>query len=171
VKLSAAALVTVLAVSIPATPLAGQATRAVDPDSVVSIEIPTGWTEVDLGNPDASLTFADPAEDAFFMVIVEMRADLFGWNLTKMQYVTLAQSVAAMDFPEVDGPTFLEIDGSDAVRWDLQGATSGANIRFAKVVVDAPSAFIQLIGWTGLSVWEEKGPLVEGVLESALLLP
>lgn len=167
---AAYALAGILAVAATAAPLTGQTKEVVDPDSVVSLEIPAGWASVDLGNSDASLTFGDPQEDAFVMVIVEDKADMFGWNLAKMSHVTVAQTVAAMDFPEVEPPTYFELDGSDAVRWDLRGATSGAQVRFAKIAVDGPSAYIQLIGWTGLSAWEEKGPVVEGILRSASLI-
>lgn len=169
-KNAAFALIGILAATALAAPLAGQTEGVVDPDSVVTVQIPAGWAPVDLGNRDASLTFGDPEEDAFLMVIVEDKSDMFGWNLAKMSYVTVAQTVAAMDFPEVEPPTHFQIDGSDAVRWDLRGATSGAQVRFAKIAVDGPTAYIQLIGWTGLSAWDEKGPVVEGILRSATLI-
>jgi len=148
-----------------------QTRTVVDPDSVVAFDVPESWIPAPLDNSDASVILSDPAEEVFFMVIGEHKDALYGWNLTRAEYVTVGQTVGALDLPEVDEPVRFTLDGAPAVRYDIRGATGGVQLAYMKVTIDAPAALIQLIGWTGRSAWAARGSTLERVVGSATLLP
>lgn len=140
--------------------------RLADPDSVISIEAPEDWVEHDLGVPDASIQIGTTTQDAFFMVMVEDKVDLHGWNLDRYSYITLAQTLGTMDFPEILENGDLEVDGRPSRRFVIQGASGGMQLTFVKVTVDGPSAFIQLVGWSTRSSFDTHGPVISQIVES-----
>ncbi len=144
--------------------------RLADPDSVISIEAPEGWREFDLGVTDAAFSIGTPSEDAFFIAVIEDKVDMYGWNLDRHSYITLAQSLAAMDFPEILESRDMEVDGRPSRRFVLQGAMQGMQLSYVKVTVDGPSAFIQLVGWSTRSTFDQYGPVIDGIIESAVSL-
>ena len=91
---------------------ASQTQVVVDLDSVISLDVPASWKSGEMGNPDAAVQMADSTETAGLMVIEESKADFFGWNMTRFLYVTLGQSVAALDLPEVSEIEYVTVDGS-----------------------------------------------------------
>ena len=95
---------------------------------------------------------------------------MFGWNLTRYQHITLGQMMSALDFPEVSEPVYFQVDGSDAVRNIVRGATSGLQLSYVRGIIDAPTAFIQLLGWTSRSGWDENRPTLDAIVASASLL-
>jgi hypothetical protein len=141
--------------------------RIADPDSVVSIEAPDGWIAHDLGGPDIAIGIGTPEEDAFFIVVVEDKADMYGWNMDRHSYLTLAQTLVAMDFPEVLETEDFQLDGRPSRRIVLQGATQGMQLAYIKVTMDAPSAFVQLVGWSTRSTFDRHRPTIESIVESA----
>lgn len=147
----------------PAEPLG----RIVDADSVIAIQAPDDWMEYDLGVPDASITIGSPSEDAYFLVIVENKVDMYGWNLDRHSYITLAQSLVSMDFPEIVEDQDVEVDGRPSRSFVIQGATQGMQLSYIKVTVDAPTAFVQLIGWSTRSTFDQYGPVIRGIIDSA----
>jgi hypothetical protein len=42
---------------------------------------------------------------------------------------------------------------------------------YLRAAVDAPDAYVQLIGWTARSKWDSGRPVLEAILASANILP
>lgn len=141
--------------------------RISDADSLISIAAPEDWVEHDLGVPDASIQIGTTTEDAFFMVIAEDKVDMHGWNLDRYAYITLAQTLGTMDFPEILEDADLEVDGRPSRRFVIQGASGGMQLTFVKVTVDGPGAFFQLVGWSTRSSFDRHGPIIAQIVASA----
>lgn len=160
----------VLCLLLPA-PAASQKTRVVvDPDSVISMTVPASWKSGNMGNPAASVQMSDSAETAGLMVIEESKADFFGWNMTRFLYVTLGQSVAALDLPEVSEIEYVTVDGSPAAKVRVTGAAGGQQFTYMRYAIDAPEHYIQLIFFTLRSAWETHRGTFEDIAGSVTLL-
>jgi hypothetical protein len=135
-----------------------------------SIQVPAAFVPVQL-NPVAQLQYADSAETAFFIVIVEPKDDLFGWNLTRHSTITSAQIIAVTDFPEVRGPIETTVSGYPAVQYEVRGVAQGTQLVYLQSAVEAPHAFIQVLMWTLRSRWDSQEPVFRGALESIRIQP
>lgn len=139
--------------------------RIVSPDGTVSVLLPDGFGEAQL-NPAADLQFADTLTGSFFMLLTEPKDDLFGWNLTRHSMITLASILTATDFPELTGPTSLELGGYPAVQYELRGVSQGTQIVFLHTTIDAPTRFAQFLVWSPRSKWNANEWTLRDVLES-----
>jgi hypothetical protein len=135
------------------------------PDSSFSVVLPATFEPLSL-NAVAQIQFGDTVGKSYFMAIVESKADLYGWNLTRHSMVTLAQAVGAIDFPELSGPTALEIGGYPAVQYELRGASQGTQIVYLHTTIDTPGAYAQLLAWSVRSQWPKNEARLRDILAS-----
>ncbi len=143
-----------------------QSQHIVDADSVLSLEMPEDWIFVDLGLPEASVQMASATEDAFLMLIVESKEDMFGWNMARFVYVTVGQSMAALNFPEISPIEYGTTDGAPSAHMTVAGATSGQQFHYYRVSIEAPEHWVQVILGSKRSSWEEYKPIFDTIRDS-----
>lgn len=163
IRRAAAALTLLLVAGLPSA-ATGQSLVS-SRDSVVTLAIPDAFQHMQL-NPVAELQFADTSRAAFFLVIVESKEDLFGWNLTRHSTITLSQVVGATDFPEVSERESRPIGGLPSVQHEIRGAVQGAQIVYLNTTVEGPDHFVQLLGWSVRSQWPSYEPELLDIVES-----
>jgi hypothetical protein len=139
--------------------------RVFSPDSSFSVALPATFEPLSV-NAVAQIQFGDTVGKSYFMAIVESKQDLYGWNLTRHSMVTLAQAVGAIDFPELSGPTALEIGGYPAVQYELRGASQGTQIVYLHTTLDTPGAYAQLLAWSVRSQWTKNQASLRDILDS-----
>lgn len=137
----------------------------ISPDSVMSVILPKGFQPYQM-NPVAELQFADTLSGTFFLAVIEEKEDLFGWNLTRHSMITLAQMMVALDFPEMSDAVHIEVSGDPAVQYEVRGVVQGTRIAYLHTTVDAPTAFVQLLGWTVQSKWDLNQAMLREIVES-----
>lgn len=129
--------------------------RIIAPDSSISIRLPSSFIPAPL-NEGALLQFADTATETYVLILLERRADLVGWNLTRHSMVTTAQIVGGLDMPEVVGPKVDQIGGLPALQYEVRGAMQGTGIAYLHTSLESPHAFAQVLAWTLGSQWRDN---------------
>lgn len=124
------------------------------PDKVIAasdkrsqIRVPASWDSLKL-NDAAEIQVGNESEEAYLIVLNELKEDLYGWNLDKHSRVTLGKLLAGLSFPVVTGPKSLTVDGHPALQYEIRGASEGHNIVYLHTTVDGGTMFSQILAWT-----------------------
>ena len=159
-KVAAALVVLALAATLQA---AGPTRVVVASDEKTQVTVPEHWTALEL-NDSAEIQIGNEADEAYLIVLNELKEDLYGWNLDKHSRVTLGNLLSTLSFPSVTGPKSIKVGGSPAVQYEVKGAMQGRNIVYIHTTVDGPKYFSQILAWTLPSKAEATKPqLIEAV--------
>jgi hypothetical protein len=143
-------LVVLLAVLALALPLAAQTgkTKVVESsDGSLKLSVPSDWTEQEL-NDAAEIQVGSEEQSSYLIVLIEKKADLFGWNLERHSFVTLGKLLADVDLPKISGPKAMKIGDIPAIQYEVRGAASGTNIVYLHTTIETPDLFAQILAWT-----------------------
>ena len=116
-------------------------------DGLLEISIPDGWSNVEL-NEAAEIQVGTEEQSAYLIVLIEKKADLFGWNIDRHSRVTLGSLLADVDLPKISGPKSLKIGAFPAVQYEIRGASGGTNVVYLHTTVETPVLFAQVLAWT-----------------------
>lgn len=116
-------------------------------DKKTQIRIPSNWTALEL-NEAAEIQVGNEKDEAYLVVLNELKDDMYGWNLDKHSRVTLGILLARIAFPVVTGPKSLTIGGHPAVQYEVRGASENMNLLYIHTTVDGPKYFSQILAWT-----------------------
>ena len=159
-KVAAALAVLALAATLQA---AGPTRVVVASDEKTQVTVPEHWTALEL-NDSAEIQIGNEEDEAYLIVLNELKEDLYGWNLDKHSRVTLGNLLSTLSFPSVTGPKSIKVGGSPAVQYEVKGAMQGRNIVYIHTTVDGPKYFSQILAWTLPSKAEATKPqLIEAV--------
>jgi len=160
-------LVVLLAVLSLALPLAAQTakTKVIESsDGSLKLSVPAGWSPQEL-NDAAEIQVGDADENAYLIVLIEKKDDLFGWNIERHSFVTLGKLLSDVDLPKISGPKAMKIGDFPAIQYEGRGAASGTNIVYLHTTIETPDLFAQILAWTVPS----KEAANRKKLESAIL--
>ena len=116
-------------------------------DEKTQITVPSHWEVLEL-NDAAEIEVGNEKDEAYLIVLNELKDDLYGWNLDKHSRVTLGSLLGGLTFPTVTGPKSITVNGSPAVQYEIRGAAEGRNIVYIHTTVDGPKYFSQILAWT-----------------------
>jgi hypothetical protein len=116
-------------------------------DEKTQVTVPESWTDLEL-NDNAEIEVGNEEDEAYLIVLNELKEDLYGWNLDKHSRVTLGSLLATLSFPTVTGPKTIKVGTSPAVQYEVKGAMQGRNIIYIHTTVDGPKYFSQILAWT-----------------------
>lgn len=116
-------------------------------DKLVKLSVPAEWETMDL-NDAADLQMGSEADEAYLIVLNEVKEDLSGWNLEKHSRVTLGRLLASVTMPTVTGPKSLTIDGHPAVQYEIRGGSHNRNVIYLHTTIDGERLFSQVLAWT-----------------------
>lgn len=134
-------------------------------DGSLMITIPSDWTTQEL-NEAAELQVGSEEQNAYLIVLIEKKDDLFGWNLERHSYVTLGTLLASVDLPKVSGPKSIRIGGWPALQHEIRGASDGTNIVYLHTTVETPAIFAQVLAWTVPSREAANRKTLESAIQS-----
>jgi hypothetical protein len=126
-------------------------------DKKTQITIPSNWTELDL-NDAAEIKVGNEKDEAYLIVLNELKDDLYGWNLDKHSRVTLGKLLSGLAFPTVTGPKSLTINNVPALQYEIRGAANNLNLLYIHTTIDGPKHFSQILAWTLRSRADEVRP-------------
>lgn len=116
-------------------------------DGRLQISVPADWDKQDL-NDAAEIQVGSEEQSAYLIVLIELKADLFGWNLDRHSRVTLGTLLSSVDLPKISGPKTMKVAGFPAVQYEIRGASGGSNIVYLHTTVETPELFAQVLAWT-----------------------
>lgn len=134
-------------------------------DGIFQLNIPLDWEYVEL-NEEAEVQVGNETEETYLILLTESKEDFFGWNLDKHSRITLGNLLASIDFPEIKGPVYYEINGDKAIQFEIQGSTSGLNICYVHTTVETKKNFNQILAWSLKSKYKEKEPILKHIVNS-----
>ncbi|HUP49153.1 MAG TPA: hypothetical protein VNA04_10230 [Thermoanaerobaculia bacterium] len=116
-------------------------------DERTQIEVPDGWSVLEL-NDAAEIQVGSVEDEAYLIVLNEVKDDLYGWNLEKHSRVTLGRLLTNVVFPTVTGPKSLTIAGKPAVQYEIRGGSENRNVIYIHTTVDGENYLSQILAWT-----------------------
>lgn len=140
-----AAVAAVLAIPLSAQDDQQKTIRSTD--DRLQISVPADWAEQEL-NEAAEIQVGSEEQSAYLIVLIELKADLFGWNLDRHSHVTLGTLLSSVDLPKISGPKAMKVAGFPAVQYEIRGASGGSNIVYLHTTIETPELFAQVLAWT-----------------------
>jgi hypothetical protein len=116
-------------------------------DKKTQISVPSTWAALEL-NEAAEIQLGSEKDEAYLIVLNELKDDMYGWNLEKHSRVTLGSLLAKVSFPVVIGPKALTIGGRPAIQYEVRGASNNRNVIYIHTTVDGEKYFSQILAWT-----------------------
>ncbi len=116
-------------------------------DGSLALTIPADWTDQKL-NDAAEVQVGSDEQSAYLLILVEKKADLFGWNIERHSYVTLGTLLSNVSLPKINGPKAMKINGNPAIQYEVRGASAGSNIVYLHTTIETPDVFAQVLAWT-----------------------
>lgn len=145
-------------------PAAPAAISQLATDGRSRLTLPVGWQVRDDLHEKAELQAADRQEQAFLIVLTELKAD-FAEDVTYRDHARMTLDIlqkGAESFTIASGPTNLTINGLAAVQHEVTAVVSENRIRvtYLHTTVDGKKAFHQVMGWASASrIDEQRGTL------------
>ena len=138
-------------------------------DNKFQITIPGNWEVLEI-NEDADIQVGNAQDEAYFILLADQKADLFGWNIEKHSRITLSNILSSLLLPEIEGPVYFEIDGKRAVQYKIAGAIEGMNIVYLHTTVESNNYFNQILTWALKSRFSGNEEIFRNVLSSFKVL-
>lgn len=139
-------------------------------DGSLRVEAPANWKVMDL-NEEAHIEIGDADKEAYLIVIPESKEDLHGWNIDKHSAITLGNLLYLVDFPQVVGPKYLEINGNRSIQYEVHGANQGLNISYILTTIETAENFHQVLAWSLKSRFRKNKNTLEKAIESFQEVP
>lgn len=137
----------------------------VSSDKLTEITVPSSWTDLEL-NKQAEIQVGNETDEAYLIVLNELKEDLDGWNLDKHSRVTLGTLLASIANPVVTGPKSLTVDGHPALQYEIRGSSDGRKITYIHTTVDGEKLFSQILAWTLPSKGDQVKPQLVRAINS-----
>jgi hypothetical protein len=161
----AIALSVALLVTLPLAARSAGSKTVESSDGSVKVTIPADWEPQDL-NDAAEIQFGNEEQGAYFIVLIEKKEDLFGWNIQRHSFVTIGQLLTDVSLPKITGPKSMKVGEWPAIQYEIRGAASGANIVYLHTTIETPDLFAQVLAWTVPSQEAENRKLLESAILS-----
>lgn len=136
-----------LVAAFPLAAQSGKGRTVESSDGSLKITVPADWSAQEL-NDAAELQVGNEDQNAYLIVLIEKKGDLFGWNIQRHSLVTLGKLLSDVDLPKVSGPKPMTIGAWPAVQYEIRGAASGTNIVYLHTTIETPELFAQILAWT-----------------------
>lgn len=134
-------------------------------DNKHQFTIPETWTELQL-NENADIQVGNEVDEAYMILLVDSKDDLFGWNLQKHSFSTFANMLSGLYFPKIEGPTEITVAGNKAIKFKLEGTSEDINIVYFHIVIETETNFNQILAWSLKSKFKQNEKLLMDVINS-----
>ncbi|HEV7765405.1 MAG TPA: hypothetical protein VGQ76_10415 [Thermoanaerobaculia bacterium] len=116
-------------------------------DKQTQITVPESWDGLEL-NENAEIQVGNAKDEAYLIVLNELKADLHGWNIDRHSRVTLGQLLSSVAFPVITGPKSITVGGSPAIQYEIRGAAENRNVVYVHTTIDGSKYYSQILAWT-----------------------
>ena len=105
--------------------------------------------------------------ESYLIVLSEPKIDLDLSSAEAHSEITRQDFLEALKDGRVSrGPIRLEINGADAVQYELRGSVDGIKVIYLHTTIEGKNSFHQILAWTLPSKWRENQAVLESVINS-----
>jgi hypothetical protein len=137
-------------------------------DGTVQIVLPKGWISAKLDGP-GKIQARCFGKNAFALVVSEAKAD-FAKVDSIDGYAKLVLDIEAkktvMPDREVGPPRKLQVNGKDALQYEVRGSLNNIRLIFVKTYIESGSHWNQVSQWTTPSHIDEARPDFDAIVKS-----
>jgi hypothetical protein len=120
-----------------------------DQGGQIAIATPNDWINTNTLHPSAEIQLVNSNQELYFIVLGDSRPNSQTRGLFEQAELYRQQFVEGIANPErTERPNITNINGYDAVQYQIQGEVNDVPITYLHTTVAAPNAYYQLLGWT-----------------------
>ncbi len=131
-------------------------------DGALEMQVPNSWEVAEL-NPVASVQAGDTGAEAYGMVVTDPRGALKDYSLERFAATQMQELVSDLGLASVGGPETVQVDGKDALQYQLKGLLDGVEAAYLYTFVETPDRFLKVVTWSLASRFEENRETLERV--------
>lgn len=136
------------------------------PDTKLSLNIPSHWSNLNDLNDAASLGMGNLFREEYLVVIAESKADFDG-NLTDYSDLTVTSMIDSIDHATAGSPVSLTLNGLPAIQREFSGTVDRTKIAYVHTSVEGGEHYYQVICWTTPSRKTSAFKTFHGLINSA----
>lgn len=136
------------------------------PDSKLSLNLPSHWSDIKDLNDAASLSMGNLFREEYLIVIAEAKADFDG-NLTDYSELTVGSMIDSLDNPTTQEPLTLPINGLPSIQREFSGSVDRTKIAYLHTCIEGSEHYYQIIGWTIPSRKATAFKIIQDVINSS----
>lgn len=135
-------------------------------DGTCTLSKPAGWIVATSLHDEASLQVQEPLQDAYLVVLVDVKSDLALANLQAFSDLVRGNmQKASSQFNETDRRD-LQIGGRPAISYRIDATVENVNITYLHTVIEGEKHYLQVLGWTSRSKYADKRATLESITSS-----
>jgi hypothetical protein len=134
-------------------------------DGALQLRVPDSW-EVSELNPVAAVQAGDPEAEAYGVVIEDPRKPLKDYTLERFAEAQMQQLVTGIGLASLSAPERVQVDGKDAVQYQLKGFFDQIEVVYLYTFVETPDRFLKVVTWSLASEFEDNKDVLEQVATS-----
>lgn len=134
-------------------------------DGALQLQVPESWAASEL-NPVAAVQAGDPDTEAYGMVIEDPRKPLKDYTLERFADVQMQQLVTGIGLASLSAPKKVQVDGKDAVQYQLKGFFDQIEVVYLYTFVETPDRFLKVVTWSLASEFDGNKEVLEQVSTS-----
>ncbi len=135
-------------------------------DEKISIKIPDGWIQREDLHDTAKIQASDSKEELFLMVLTESKRDV-SYDFESWRNKIKDKNVTAYEGSVSEEKAFT-LNGNKAVQLRMDATIDGVNFAFLITYIDGKDNYVQVFGWSLLSIFEENEKLFSDITSTIL---
>jgi hypothetical protein len=131
------------------------------------LDLPDGWNHSETVNGLADVSFTDSKGATYLMILSERRTD-FEDNHTLESYGEIVRNILSENLVDVDigEPIATKLGELRAQQTKVAGTVDLIRVVYLHTVVESPTHYFQIVGWTTPSKWEEQISTLAAITDS-----
>lgn len=135
-------------------------------DGALQLRVPSSWSEQTDLNPAAALQAADLDDEAYAVLIEDPREPFKSMDLGKFADTEMQKLVNRVGLANLTGPKLVEVDGNQAVQYQIKGFHNEVEVVYLYTFVETPDRFLKVVTWSLAGKFDANRPVLEEVTTS-----
>jgi hypothetical protein len=136
-------------------------------DGQYSLTVPRIWSELEELHEEAEFRYGNKFAETYVLVLSEAKED-FDEDMTLETHSDLTRNkiVSSLTKPSVSEPNHVQINGTDALQYEISGTIDNINIVYLHTTAEDENQFHQILAWTLKSRFAKNKDELQKVVSS-----
>lgn len=135
-------------------------------DGALEMKVPESWNKVSNLNQAAALQAADPAKEAYGLVVADAKAPLGGIKLGKFADTESQKLFQAIADRRLSGPKLFTVNGKEALQYELRGVVDNLPVVYLYTFAETSDRFLKVLTWSLASSFDKNKKSLQDVTAS-----